>query len=217
MFLQDKLLQDIEQDTVEQAAQPQVVTKKLSSLSAKMKSRRGSYDPSWLLKKDENGVSFKSFLRPVTGNVHGVFCSADCTTLNVQSRGFTAVQDHIKSRMHIKAMERNKKEGSVATYSQKYTADSDTVARSAMKLLLYSKQHYVALQNLPCLVQLCKAAFPDSQIAQSLKPMQPTSGTYHLRSMAKTELERLKEDMSGIMFSAAMMQGQRAIKRELRF
>ena len=75
--------------------------------------------------------------------------------------------------------------------------------------------HNLPLDHFNHLVKTVKEAFPDSEIAQSLK-MSQASATYHLKyGLAETEVQRVGKALSSCCYAAALDGGCKGNKKRI--
>ena len=158
-----------------------VDTKKADKKNVGQKKSRNTYvNNEWLTMTDLNGDQVKSYLRPVNRDRTKAICAADNVTISVRHRGWSAIQDHIKSRIHLSSMKIMKAQGSMAIYSEKHLAHKDAIDLAEMRLVLLSTVHNIAPMHINCIIKTLQKIFPDSEIARGLK-LKRTSAEYHLR------------------------------------
>ena len=62
--------------------------------------RKTKFQSSWLLKTDPNGDKVKDYLRPVKKKPYQAYCAADNSLLNIGTRGWSQIYDHVKKNKH---------------------------------------------------------------------------------------------------------------------
>ena len=132
--------------------------------------------------------------------------------LKVEVRGWAQVRDHCDtSKKHLAKYEVWTGQGdwfekNAATEAKKHIA--------LMHMLCFFTAHNIPMENIGHLVKMCRRAFPDSNIARSLK-MGRTSAAYHLKGMFKTIRAKLAKLLNKRPFSLSFDAGTKGKKKRV--
>ena len=166
----------------------------------------------WFELRDAKGHKYSKYLKRCTGNNDAVECTLCRTVLNVGSRGWAQINDHVtKSAKHKLAYSGWNGSGG---WFEKHAATTNARRYALMKILLFVDVHNISVQSVDHLIKMCKAAFPDSGIARSLH-LAREAAAYHLTGMSKTVAAKLHRILREVPFSLSFDAGTKGKKKRL--
>ena len=167
--------------------------------------------------KDVNGDNVNTYLRRVGGNKYLVACHLCCHSVSVEYKGFSAIQDHAKTRKHKQRIEEGRGNKNMGIYVEKKR--DNCVIDAEIKLTRFAGVHNVSLRTtVPHLVKLCKSIFPDSAICQEMSSLSAGRLYYGMKEgLGKTEVRITVKDLLDTPFSLQMDGGLKGGKHRLNF
>ena len=166
----------------------------------------------WFELRDAKGHKYSKYLKRCRGNKDAVECTLCRTVLNVGSRGWAQINDHVTtSKKHKLAYSGWNGSGG---WFEKHAATTNAARYALMKILLFLDVHNVPAQSVSHLIKMCKAAFPDSGIARSIH-LGREAAAYHLTGMSKTIAAKLHRNLRELPFSLSFDAGTKGKRKRL--
>ena len=120
--------------------------------------------------EDMNGDLVHSYLRRVPGSKYYVKCCLCDHFISIETKGIAAVNEHVKSKKHLKRRKEEKDNGNLGKYVEKRRVDC--VIDAEIAIARFAAAHNLSLKTtVPHLVKVMKNSFPDSPICQELKSL----------------------------------------------
>ena len=166
----------------------------------------------WFEVRDAKGHKYSKYLTRCKGNPDVVECTICRTYLNVGSRGWAQIKDHVTTSKKHQMAYRNW-DGSGGWFEQ-HAATTNATRYALMKILVYVDVHNVPAQSVSHLIKMCKAAFPDSGIARRLH-LGREAAAYHLTGMCKTVAAQLHRILREVPFSLSFDAGTKGKRKRL--
>ena len=166
--------------------------------------------------KDVNGDIVNSYLRRVPRNKKLVACHLCGQSVSVEYKGFSAIQDHAKTKKHLQRREEERVNNNIGKYVEKRRDDS--VIDAEIKLTKFAAVHNISCRTtVPHLMKLLKSIFPDSPICKEMSDLSAGRLYYGMKGIGDTEINITVKDLLEAPFSLQMDGGLKEGKHRVNF